>query len=157
MQLEIDAEKHYRALAAQTSDVAWSNILNRLADVEQRHQQVIASMLNDDLECDAGDDAFISDVKDLCLKLEASRSEVKADTAQIKLYEHARARELEAEDLYNKAAASETDPDTVALLKRLAAQETIHARIIESIIDFLAQAEPGGWLENAEWFHTDVY
>lgn len=157
MQLEIDAEKHYRDLAAQTQDVGLVNILNRLADVEHKHQQVIAAMLDNKLDCDAGDDTFISDVKLLCKKLEESCANVTIDTAQIAMYEHAKARELEAESLYYKAAEAETDPDTVALLKRLAAQETMHAQIIESIVDFLKTAEPGGWLENAEWYHADVY
>ncbi len=69
MQLEIDAEKHYRDLAAQTRDVGLVNILNRLAAVEQRHQRVIAAMQNDSMDCDAGDDTFILDVKDLFQKL----------------------------------------------------------------------------------------
>jgi len=157
LQLEIDAEKHYRSLAAQTQDVGLVNILNRLADVEQRHVEVITAMMNDDLEANAGDDAFLEDVKVLCKKLEESRSEVNVDTAHIKLYEHAKARELEAENLYFTAAKTETDPQTVALLKRLGAQETMHAQIIDSIIEFLSKAEPGGWLENAEWCNSDVY
>ncbi|MBL7076593.1 MAG: ferritin family protein [Kiritimatiellae bacterium] len=157
LQLEIDAEKHYRSLAAETTDVGLVNILNRLAEVEQRHVTVIQAMMDDSLECDAGDDSFIEEVKGLCKKLEESRSEVNVDTAQIKLYEHAKARELEAENLYFTAAETETDPKTVALFKRLGAQETMHAQIIDSIIEFLSKAEPGGWLENAEWYHTDVY
>ena len=36
LQLEIDAENHYRNLAAQTEDIGLVNILNRLAEVEQR-------------------------------------------------------------------------------------------------------------------------
>ena len=79
MQLEIDAEKHYRDLAAQTQDVGLVNILNRLADVEHKHQQVIAAMLDNKLDCDAGDDTFISDVKLLCKKLEESRANVTID------------------------------------------------------------------------------
>jgi rubrerythrin len=157
LQLEIDAENHYRSLAAETEDTGLVNILNRLAEVEQRHVQVIKAMMDEDLEADAGDPTFVSDLKDLCQKLEDSRSEVNVDMAQIKLYEHAKARELEAEKLYYDAAETETDPETVALLKRLGAQETMHAQIIDSIIEFLSKAEPGGWLENAEWYHTDVY
>ncbi len=157
LQLEIDAENHYRTLAAQTDDVGLVNILNRLAEVELRHVQVIQSMMDENIEADAGDPTFIEDVKDLCQKLEDSRAEVNVDTAQIAMYEHAKARELEAEKLYYDAAENETDADTVALLKRLGAQETMHAQIIDSIIEFLSKAEPGGWLENAEWYHTDVY
>ncbi|MDP6491388.1 MAG: ferritin family protein [Kiritimatiellia bacterium] len=157
LQLEIDAENHYRSLAAQTEDVGLVNILNRLAEVEQRHVHVIQAMMDENLQADAGDDTFIEEVKDLCQKLEDSRSEINIDTAQIKLYEHAKARELEAEKLYYGAAETETDPETVALLKRLGAQETMHAQILDSIIDFLSKAEPGGWLEDAEWYHTDMY
>ncbi|NQU38520.1 MAG: ferritin family protein [Lentisphaerae bacterium] len=157
MQLEIDAEKHYRNMAAQTKDVGLVNILNRLAEVEQQHQRVIAAMQNDDLGVEAGDETFIADVKVLFQKLQDSRSEVKIDMSQIALYTHARDRELEAENLYFKAAEVETDPDTIALLMRLGAQETMHAQIIDSIIEFLSKAEPGGWMENAEWYHTDVY
>ena len=157
LQLEIDAEKHYRSLATETKDVGLVNILNRLADVEQRHVEVITAMMDKDLEADAGDDAFIEDVKVLCKKLEESRADVNVDTAQIKLYGHAKARELEAETLYFTAAKTETDPETVALLNRLGAQETIHAQILDSIIELLSQAEPGGWMEDAEWYHTDVY
>lgn len=157
LQLEIDAEKHYRSLAAETKDVGLVNILNRLADVEQRHVHVIQAMMDENLEADAGDDTFIKEVKDLCRKLEESRAEVKIDTTQVALYEHAKARELEAEDLYLTAANTETDLETKALLERLGAQETMHAQILDSIIDFLSQSEPGGWLENAEWYHADVY
>ena len=157
LQREIEAENYYRELAAQTEDIGLTNILNRLAQMEERHQRVVKAMIENNLDSSPEDDTFVADMKGLCKALEDNRSKPNLDDKQIELYKHAKTRELEAENLYSTAAEKAGDPAVAALLNRLAAQETMHAQILDSIIDFLAKAEPGGWLEDAEWYHTDVY
>ena len=125
--------------------------------MEARHQKVVKAMMEHNLDSDTEDDTFVADMKGLCKALEEGRSKPNLDDKQIELYRHARTREIEAENLYRTAAGKAGDPDVATVLNRLAAQETMHAQILDSIIDFLAKAEPGGWLEDAEWYHTDVY
>ena len=49
------------------------------------------------------------------------------------------------------------DGQTKAVLNLLAAEEANHVRIMENIVEFVSRAEPGNWLENAEWHHLDEY
>ena len=43
------------------------------------------------------------------------------------------------------------------LLTQLAKEEEKHLRIMENVVEFISRAEPGKWLENAEWHHLDTY
>jgi hypothetical protein len=29
--------------------------------------------------------------------------------------------------------------------------------MLDTIVEFVSRPEPGNWLENAEWYHTDEY
>lgn len=154
---EQEAEDYYRELAGKSPDTGLANILTRLADVERRHQDVIKCMQEDNLDCDAGDSTFLGDVREQFQAMRRAAADFEFDGSQVDLYEHAQGREQESHDLYAKEAETASDPRAKAIFERLAAQETMHYQILGSIIEFVSRADPGNWLENAEWYHLDAY
>jgi len=78
-------------------------------------------------------------------------------SSQLDMYKHAQQREQEARKFYLGKAAEVGVADGETLFRKLAAQELGHYQILDTIIEFVSRPEPGNWLENAEWWHSDEY
>jgi rubrerythrin len=60
-------------------------------------------------------------------------------------------------NFYLEKAEEVKDEQAKLLLKKLAKEEEKHLHIMENIVEFVSRAEPGKWLENAEWHHLETY
>jgi rubrerythrin len=154
---EQEAEAYYRELAGKTQDAGLGTILRRLADAEVRHQRVIQAMQQQGMAAEAADPAFLAECKKLFAKMAEEKAGFAFDLSQVDMYRHAQQREQESRALYTQAAESAGDAATRGVFTRLASQEKMHDQILGSIIEFVQRSEPGRWLENAEWYHSDEY
>ena len=150
LQLELDGEKYYRQLAAQTQYEELKYVLEQLADDEQRHYHFIQEIEK------AGADQIVANPS-----LQAAQNvfsgnrkftEVEAEklkTEQIDLYRAAVIKEQESIDLYNKIAEEAINPGEKSLAGILAREEGKHKEILETIVMMLNNVND--WVESAEF------
>lgn len=154
-QRELDSEAYYRDLAGKCTDEGLKCILERLANAEVRHAEVIRQMQGKVL-AKLPEDTFLADVRGMFTRMR-DRGEFNFDMEQIDVYVKAQGFEKETMELYTSKAKETDDPVTRSILEKLAFQEKRHFQILQTIIEMIGRAREGGWLENAEWFHLDEY
>ena len=156
MQMELDGEKYYRELATTCQDAGIRGILERMANAEVKHYNTLKQMKDSGAgEMDA--DVVRPEAKNLFREMMDSGATFDFNVAELSLYEKARDVEFKTRDFYLEHAEEVVSDDAKALFKRLADEEALHANIISSIIEFVEHAEPGHWVEDAEWYTKEVY
>jgi rubrerythrin len=156
MQKEKEAEEFYRGLAEKSPNTGLTNILNKLASVEAKHFEALKRMQDEgDMRLDESGSA--ADFKELFDTMAAQVQSFDFDISQVEMYRVAQEREAEARTFYEARAGESDSEAAVTLFTRLAAEETRHYQILDTIIEFVSRAEPGNWLENAEWYHTESF
>lgn len=153
---ERDSEAYYRELAAACKTPGLRAILQRLADAEVRHQEIVEAM-RAKTGAQVAADPFLRDVKGMFAALRDRNTHLAADMPQVELYRKAQRLEKESWDLYTKGAEEAKTETARAVLHHLAAQERVHFQIMETIVELVSRPLPGNWLENAEWYHVDQY
>lgn len=156
MQMEKDGEAFYRDMARQSPESGLRNILIKLADAEVKHYNVILA-LKEGREEAADEGTLRADVGNLFTTMVQSGEKVGGAGSQVALYREALGIEIKSRDFYRSRQEEVTDEAGKDIFGRLADEEDLHCRILESIVDFVARPEAGNWLENAEWFHQDDY
>jgi rubrerythrin len=78
-------------------------------------------------------------------------------TEETNAYRKARDLEEMSRNFYLEKAEEAEGDDEKSLLKQLAKEEEKYLHIMENLVEFVSRAEPGKWLENAEWHHLDSY
>ncbi len=156
MQMELDGEKYYRELATTCQDGGIRGILEYMADAEVKHYETL-KQIKDSGVVDMAADAVRSKAKTLFQEMMESGETFDFNVSELCLYEKARDVEFKTRDFYLEHAEEVVSDDAKALFKRLADEEGLHANIIASIIEFVEHAEPGHWVEDAEWYTKEVY
>jgi rubrerythrin len=154
--MEKDGELFYRQCAASTADKGVAGILRRLADAELVHAKVLQG-IKDQRKAVLPKDTIQGDMKNLFRELIDSKAVFGGEASELALYRKAFDMELQAKAFYENSAAKAATPEGRDLFLRLAKEEELHMAFIDSIIGFVGRAEPGQWLENAEWFHQEDY
>jgi rubrerythrin len=156
MQMELDGEKYYRELATTCPDSGIRGILERMADAEVKHYETLKQM-KDAGTSDMPVDIVRPEAKNLFATMMESGEAFDFNASELGLYEKARDVEFKARDFYLEHGEEVVSDSGKALFKRLADEEGLHADIIASLIDFVGRAEPGNWVEAAEWYTTEDY
>lgn len=156
MQMEKDGELFYRQCAASTADKGVAGIMRRLADAEVVHYKVLQG-LKEERKADLPKATVQGDMKNLFRALIDSGARFGGEKRELDLYRKALGMEVRAKEFYLDGAKQAESPAGRDLFLRIAKEEDLHVEFIQGIIEFVERAEPGKWLENAEWFHQEDY
>jgi len=156
MKMETDGERFYRDAASKISDVGLSHILTMLAGEEKKHFTVLEKLKTEG-NASVEEGALTTDVKNVFEQLQESDTRPSADDSQLDLYAKAREIEEESRRFYLEKADESGSPEAKAVFLKIAEEEKTHYQMLDTIVEFVARPEPGNWLENAEWYHTDEY
>ncbi len=156
MQMELDGETYYRELAKTCPDVGIRGILERMADAEVKHYETLKK-LKEDPSVEMAVDVVRPEAKNLFQEMMDSGKTFDFNASELSLYKEACDVEFKARDFYLEHAEECVSDESKDLFKRLADEEGLHADIIASIVEFVERAEPGNWVENAEWYTTEDY
>ena len=156
LQMELDGEKYYRELAARTKYNDLKQVLEGLADDEQRHYKIIQSaqsqtfghiQLEDDPSLHRIQNVFSIDnyqdsarKNDLIAKLKEEQSD---------MYRAALQKEEESVELYRKLKECAEEGETKKIFAILIHEEEKHVDVIENIIEMLNHVND--WVESAEF------
>ena len=156
MKMEKDGEQYYCELAEASSDPGLTTIMKMLASEEARHFIVLREMK-------AGSNARIetgtlrADAKNIFQELQEAGTPPEFTGPQIDAYRKAQDLERQSKEFYEDKADDAGSPEAKECLLKLADDEQLHYEMLEALIQFISRAEPGNWLENAEWFHAEDY
>ena len=154
IQMEKDAEKHYRDLADQCGDGGLAGILNMLADAELRHLSALQqAKKKQTAQLEEG--TIRGDVRNIFSQMMEGAEENDFSLAEVELYKHAQQLEQRSRDFYEEKAEDCDLPAEEELFYQLADEEELHHQLLESVIEFISRPVSGNWLENAEWHHSD--
>ena len=156
MQMELDGEKYYRELATTCPDAGIRGILIRMADAEVKHYETL-KQLKAEGPAEMAADVVRPEAKNLFQEMMESGETFDFNASELSLYKQACDVEFKARDFYLEHAEECVSDESKALFKRLADEEGLHADIIASIIEFVQRAEPGNWVETAEWYTKEDY
>lgn len=156
MQMELDGEKYYRELATTCQDAGIRGILERMAGDEVKHYATLMQ-IKEEAPASMNADTVAPQARSLFRETMEGGGTFDFNMSELSLYEKARDVEYKARDFYLEHAEEVVEEEAKALFKRLADEEGLHADIMNSIIEFVQQAEPGNWIENAEWYRRESY
>lgn len=156
MQMEKDGEKYYRELAEKCPHTGLTTIFNMLADEEVKHHDVLLQ-ISKDRKAQMTEGTIREDVKNIFAEMTEDGAKFDFSVSEIGLYWKAQEIEQKSRNFYLEKAKSISSPQEKELFFKIADEERLHYLMLESIIEFVSRPEPGNWLENAEWYHTDEY
>jgi len=160
MQMEKDGEKYYRQLMQECKNTGLKNIFAMLADDEVKHYQFIEQLRMESGQPKIENTRILENVKNIFLQMKDGKQEQNPQvdtTEETNSYRKARDIEERSRNFYLEKAKEASDKQARSLLNKLAKEEEKHLHIMENIVEFVSRAEPGKWLENAEWHHLDTY
>ncbi len=158
MQMEKDGEDYYRQLAKEATVPGLAQIFTMLGDEEVKHYQVVQQLQRKEKNPQLAETPILNQVKNIFVGMREEKEQLLIDTtAASNSYRKACTIEADSEKFYQEKAAQATDKHEQQIFSRLAREEANHLRIMENILEFVSRAEPGNWLENAEWHHLDEY
>jgi len=155
MKMEQDGEKFYRDLAGNTTNAGLKQIFTYLADEEVKHYNLFKGLLErQPSEYESTD--ILADSKNVFAQMKESGAvDVTDDASQLEAYKQALEWEKKAYEFFEEKSAEATDPKEKKFLETIAKEERRHYRLIDGIIEFIAQ--PESWVENAEFNHLTEY
>ena len=161
LKMERESEKYYREQAGKTDFLDLRILLEKLADTEAKHYEIVEALRsqNNDLlpedwtleETKNIFDSYIKDTEAMCKAIS-----IKKDKAeQLDIYRLALIKEQESAAVYEKILTQTEDKNAQAVIKRLIKEEQAHAAVMDEIIDLLNKVSD--WVESAEFNHTEAY
>lgn len=158
MQMEKDGEDFYLRLAKEATVPGLAKIFTMLADEEVKHYTVVVQLSRKEKNPHLTDTAILENVKNVFIGMQEEKGQLFIDTtAATTSYRKACTLEAASEKFYREKSDQSKDENEQRIFSRLAREEANHLRIMENILEFVSRAEPGNWLENAEWHHMDEY
>jgi rubrerythrin len=158
MQMEKDGEQYYRLLASDSETTGLRKIFTMLADEEVKHYKIIDRMSRESDLTPFAETSILKGVKNVFQDMKDSRQELHIDsTAATESYRKACDIEEQSRIFYQEKAEEVGSDQARKIFLRLADEEQEHFRIMETLVEFVSRAEPGSWLENAEWTHLEAY
>ena len=156
LKMEKDGEDYYRKLAADCQDQGMKAIMQMLADEEVKHYEILQAMQkNAPIEHESPE--TMAQVKNIFEQMLERKDSLKLNGKQSEVYRKAQAIEEDSGKFYREKAAEMSDAADKALLIKLAVEEERHAEILGNLADFVAQGDPGRWLEDAEWHNMGAH
>lgn len=153
MKMEKDGEQYYLELAQNAVNAGFKNIFTILAHAEAVHYDIFRKM-RDNEKIEVPGTKLLSEVRNIFEKIREEEKDADVLISQIDLYRKAREIENKSIDFYLTQADEMRDPYQKEIFVKIADEEKKHFFIMEEIINFVAQ--PGTWLENPEWYHTEI-
>jgi rubrerythrin len=154
MKMEQDGKAFYEEQAARLNDKNAADILQFLADEEQKHYEYIRRFREGSR--DLPESQLISDVKNVFQRMKDNNEEFVAEKAtMLEVLNRGMGMEDKSIEFYRERAEvseSSDDRDIFLLLKK---QEDKHYAILSSLIDYYDR--PAQWLEDAEFFKSADY
>ena len=160
MQMEKDGENYYRQLMQKCKNTGLKKIFAMLADEEVKHYEFIEQLRLKSGQPQVENTRLLEKVKNIFIQMKDDKQEQdpQVDTKEeTNAYRKARDIEEMSRSFYLEKAEEVKDEQAKLLLKKLAKEEEKHLHIMENIVEFVSRAEPGKWLENAEWHHLETY
>ena len=153
---EQENQKFYRNCAAGVGDGRLEKVFHRLADEEEKHEQIIRSLAESG-EIEQVESDIVSDARETFRELtrdfDADEGIMPRD--QVSIYKKAMNLEEKSYNYYSEKA-EETDNDQVKeTFNRLAVEEKKHQNIMQNLVTMVER--PKTWLEDAEWYHHQDY
>lgn len=158
MQMEQDGEKYYRELMNACKTAGLKQIFSFLADEEAKHYAYVEKIKAKKELPQTIDTHILENVKNVFVEMKNAKQSLDTDTIKASAA-FIKAREIEetSRKFYQDKADELDDIGAKSLFNSLAKEEEKHFHIMENIIEFISRAEPGNWLENAEWHHLEDY
>jgi hypothetical protein len=154
MEKEKFSEDYYRRLADKTGHKGLKNILNMLADEEDKHYKIVEQM-SQKIPTEVAEAPILNNAKEIFKKMQESAEKFNFDVSELELYQKARDIEQQSKVFYLERSEEVKDPNQKELFKELANEEQKHYVLIDKICDFVAK--PQWFLENAEMYRFDDY
>ena len=153
--MELEGKAYYERLAAETAVAELKGVFTFLAGEEQKHFDLFQSMeKKQGLPSTEGAGDMSTRVKEIFGVLSASFALPEVVYDYQAAYGKALEMERQSVKYYSELAAS-ADASDKKILDFIIAQEEGHARLMESLMEFVAN--PKTWLENAEWRNIESY
>lgn len=148
MKMELDGKAYYEKLAAETTIEGFSVIFTRLAADEQKHYDTVKA-ISEGADVSMADSTVLDGAKNVFQEVIGNEQLLGGMKEDLQAYEHAKNVEAESVRLYEDLAAKESNPQVVALLRRIAEEEKKHFNIMENLYDFVLR--PKYYLEWREF------
>lgn len=151
LKMELDGEKYYRELAKNAQYDELRVVLDKLADDEQRHYDIIKAF-QEHTQVDISDSALTGGIENIFANRSTAQNTAdipKLKDEQIDIYKAALMKENESIDVYDNLKIKTDSPDIKAICEKLANEEKRHAQILETIIEMLNNVND--WVEAAEF------
>ena len=157
MQMELDGKAYYEEAIDKVDSPELKNILQELANDEQKHYIIFKAMKEGKkVELIESDSTKIfAAVKNVFITLKEENKDYTFPADAKNLWEHAREIEKQAEAFYRDEAKKLDDPKNADILNRIADEEHKHWVTMENVIKFIDR--PATWLEDAEWNNLEDY
>ena len=156
LKMEKDGQDYYRKLANDCQDVGVKAILQMLADEEVKHFEILQAMQkNADIAHKSPE--TMAQVKNIFEQMLERKESLQLNRKQSDLYRKAHDIEVESGKFYREKASEMSMDKDRDLLIMLAVEEERHAEILANLADFVAQGDPGRWLEDAEWHNMGAH
>ncbi len=149
MEMEKEGEAFYRELAEKTDNDGLKNIFLNLADEEVKHYKMFEELAKHDGSVVIPKMNVEKDAKAIFAEMKASGKKIDFSKDQVALYKKAMESEEKAYTLYVEKANEVQSPEDKEIFLKIADEEKKHHKLLENIVEFVA--EPGSWLENAEF------
>lgn len=153
MKKEQEGKDFYLEMAAAASKEGFRRILTRMAQIEERHLQVVRAMKDSAPLVEPT--GILDEAKTVFQEFRDSGACFDCSDDEKGLYRKARDMEQEARDFYREQAEKVTDPAQRELFHKLKEEEHRHYILMDNILELLERPET--WLEDAEWNNMDVY
>ncbi len=154
MKMEKDGEAYYRQLAEKSTDASIARLLNKLADEEVVHYEVVKK-IKESAAVELPPADALAGAANVFAQMKKEEWGGDRMTSQVDLYKKARETERKSEEFYTAKAEEVEQADQKEILLQLAEQEKQHYFLMDNLVEFLSR--PQSWLENAEWHHLEEY
>jgi len=145
--MELDGKAYYEKLAEGTADTGLRAIFQMLAEDEQKHFDTLKKMQSGTAGAMA-DSQVIQKTKNLFETLIKDKSIAGSLKTSLDGYEHARKVEADSVRFYEDMETKMTDPETVKIIRKIAAEERDHYNILDNLYDYtLAPQNFLAWAE----------
>lgn len=150
---EKEGRDFYLEMAEKTNRPGFKHILTMLADIEERHYQIVKRIRERAPEVPASN--ILEEAKTVFEKFRDSGECFECSEDEPELYAKARQMEEEARDFYERKEQEATDESQKKVLRQLKEEEHRHYVLLDNILKMLEH--PGTWVENAEFTHLEDY
>ncbi|HHO47298.1 MAG TPA: rubrerythrin [Desulfobacteraceae bacterium] len=155
IRMEQDGEKWYRSIADRSTSAGLKKIFSLLAVEEIRHCKAVEQLKRRLGNMYLEPTGILGEVKSVFRDMRKMDGEEAFDGIEgLDGFTGMRDYEVNCRNFYLEKAG-QLDDMSQRIFLQLADEEDKHLRIMNHIIDFVSQEEPGKWLDRSEWPDPD--